>query len=1320
MIARELKSPPRSFHEVFLQALHPSFTELAAKNSMLLAEQLQHFLGRHFASLVGNAAYARHILEQIQHMRMEAPVPKDQDVFLKQSSSLSNQYISFMELKTTLLLPPMISQRLASHDAYALNPSLKTSAPQYNTQRHRLILPTTDRSSAMDRAREFRANVCKRSRKWLGGPPRSRILIVKEHMVELFKKGDTKKASMSVTVDTIESITTTQLEFVIRTKDGDALILTCDSIDGVRQCVSEVATHCLFHALDTGQPATELGKFLACGARLNDRSRLSPTLLRANLLSIPTSALGMAYIMDERSHTRDVQSSRVATLLAAGAKCHALLRWSFASLFFLRKTPLSRNVLDYFLQHELPLETAGDDAHSWSLLQYLCLMRNVSSVERFLQVVDKASVSRMLAHVNGAGDSVLHVAIKHDEDMDDAELIACLLLKPLVGSAKSPAKPLGDDSTTTSIAMDHCAWINHVDQMGDTVIHAALKAKMWKCVESLVALHASTSATDAQVHAVSYLTVSHSSHKGNTAVHLALKMHAPYPLLCRIVRASKLKRGATPKDDCLERRDGRGDTALTLALKLRNEAAVLRLLECGAQPDVLGCIWDHHNVLGGGGDSPLHVAIKTGLPNAARALVLHGATADAVDAHGASVLSLALRHGMYSLAYEIILVLAVDQDDQPPSSTADDVEATNKWLDLQVGDSVVGLALKAGQLELAALLLDLCPATLHVAHIRTLERPLHHVMKLREWLDYIEPKASQPPHARQKKAKQTRHHVKSKSDGDLTTLLVGDWATVAPYDAQAHLFVQRTLEGMLLGMVKQVDPALCVSCPVMPTTEVEPIYHLVNSDDCITDHQVDCFTPLHAAARGGLSTNHILRWFLLQLTDASLPQTLGVTIGPLAATPLHEAIVSASTENAIDLLDFIAAKPGAHDVVNAVRADLASALHLACHHAKLKPMQPILGRLLAMDHVSIETEGWDDAGRTPLHVAVEHGADDALVRLFHASGADLNTRTEDGRTPLMVALQANNDVAFQTLLALGANAKLVMPGTRHGLRDLAAAIMDDPSGLHPVFASLVHRSPSDATPQDDQVPLSPPNAIRCRRLSDEMDEVTTDSVRGQSYISISRLSSLMPKEDIMTNRPEPNENGSTSPPLVYVGGGNVGDPKAKKDAVFLFGKKESSVATPDDHAWLGRLKEDEKATLHLVAVEARQQAREWLCKRVGKQKILSDSLLLTQQHYAQHGVDLDPTTARLQAEKLFIDRHVADMVSEARLEIEREKQNLLYEATRVSMKDPVAASTRPPSALSTASSSTTFLLESFIGHADDDSLRGSLDLIDFEPRKTLC
>ncbi|OQR93440.1 hypothetical protein ACHHYP_02551 [Achlya hypogyna] len=1264
IVARELESPLRSFHDDYIQALQPSFTEFSAKRNMLHADQVHLFLSRHFSGLQNNKEYTRQVLEKIQDMRMEPPVPAtyaEPDVV-----PISHQYITFMELKATLLLPTMISQRLDACDPYALEASGALPTPEAKElPPPRVSLPSSKNEwhefqFEIQRSSEFHMDVSKRSRQWLGGSQRPRILVLKDGMLDIFKKADKvkakPKASKSIPLDQVDALSTgSGNTFVVRTKDGRNLTLSCHSPESLSQCVAEIATHCLFQALDTGQSAVEITKFVTAGARLNDAMRLLPSLQKSGLLPFPCVPLCAAFVLDGLDK-KPRSESRVDTLLKAGANPATLLRWAFASHFFLRKSAVSQNVLDFFLRHHLSLATAGDDPAHWSLPQYLCLVRDVAGVERLLRHATRADLARVLTHTNAAGDSVLHVAVKriHENDKtDDAERIAVLFLKAM---AKHQ--------------LDGPAWLHKDDATGESLLHLALKARMWKLVELLVTAPVCSS-LDA---------------RGNSVLHVAIKLHAPTKVLSRIIQLVKTTTRMGKKDvDGLELRDADGaDTPLTLALKCRNEAVIEQLLAAGAQPDAMGH-WGTGLANITLHDTPLHVAIKTGLPAAARALVLHGAAWFTLDGAGASPLSLALRYGMYALAFDLLNVLSGDTYDV-------------EWTDRQVGDSVVGLALKAGQLELACLLLDLSPALVHVQHLRTKETPLHYTMKIRVWLDYLEPRTH-----KYKKTRQAR--VKSKSDGDLASLLTGDWATPS-YDSQSHFFVQRALEGLLLGILKRVPPAICVlrtergnlrpafCCHrrlVDPMANAEPIFHLVNSDDCITDHQVDAFTPLHAAARGGPSTNHILRWLLLHLQHEAVAESLGVTIG-FDETPLHVAVEAGAVDNARDLLRVLNQRPGAATVLDAVRCDGASALHLAA--VQPGPMEGVLCELLRQGAYA---EGWDELGVAPLHVAIAHGASAACVHELARRGADVNARTEDGRTPLMVALEAHNEGAFEALWALGANARALLPASRLGLAQLAAAM----DAVSPSIASRILQDASRFTAPKLEVLQQIAEATETF-ASDQVAERPTyrtqGSIGSKTEFSITRLS--LSAESPPPLPPPPSSSSKTALPLKrWIE--KAGLPKADDDVAKVVKKEQ---------LWLLRLKDEEKSTLQLVANEAKLEAREWLAKRIGKKKVLSDSLVLCQQYYAEKGIDLDPVVARKEAEKIFVDKHVAEAVSEARMEIEREKQSIAHEASRRVVKDGRVSygpgSNQSAVSFAATSATSSFLVESFIlenfEHATDD------------------
>ncbi|RQM21237.1 hypothetical protein B5M09_005316 [Aphanomyces astaci] len=345
-------------------------------------------------------------------------------------------------------------------------------------------------------------------------------------------------------------------------------------------------------------------------------------------------------------------------------------------------------------------------------------------------------------------------------------------------------------------------------------------------------------------------------------------------------------------------------------------------------------------------------------------------------------------------------------------------------------------------------------------------------------------------------------------------------------------------------------------------------------------------------------------------------------VGPLNETVLHAAISSSFStwdcRNALDVVDFVSSLACTDDddddrgtnhvllmqFLNATRTDGASALHLVVEKImsiknKSSKMMDMLHRLLQMH---VDTEGWNAAGLTPLQVAIQHGGGAAILErmlMDKGGGCDKDGRAEDGRVPLMVALQANNAHAFHMLWERGANANLVMPYTRHTLLctyQQQQQQYHDPSIVDAMIQRvLVAKSSS----QEQEVWTSPLHADAATRLPDGR---RTSAAEFRSFDPVDTIG--IPEKVV----------------------------KHKQDV-----SKQAWGVLANDRHWhdlSSRFKREEHSTLRLVAVEAKQQARTWLSKRIGKQKILADALVLRQQHVAEHGRVLDAAIAHDFAEKV--------------------------------------------------------------------------------------
>jgi len=162
------------------------------------------------------------------------------------------QFIEFGELKATLLAPDMIVSRLDPCDPHALETNVVL--PIENEDGVTIPIPTlilpenpARNSGTSNLLGEFRADVCKKARNWLGSSSgsRTRYLVVKDGKLEIFKKNQAgAKASKTMKLEQIDTITSNLGDnggrkgnfFTIKGRDGN-LTLSCDTSELLKKCV---------------------------------------------------------------------------------------------------------------------------------------------------------------------------------------------------------------------------------------------------------------------------------------------------------------------------------------------------------------------------------------------------------------------------------------------------------------------------------------------------------------------------------------------------------------------------------------------------------------------------------------------------------------------------------------------------------------------------------------------------------------------------------------------------------------------------------------------------------------------------------------------------------------------------------------------------------------------------------------------------------------------------------------------------------------------------------------------------------------------------
>lgn len=355
------------------------------------------------------------------------------------------------------------------------------------------------------------------------------------------------------------------------------------------------------------------------------------------------------------------------------------------------------------------------------------------------------------------------------------------------------------------------------------------------------------------------------------------------------------------------------------------------------------------------------------------------------------------------------------------------------------------------------------------------------------------------------------------------------------------------------------------------------------------------------------------------------------------------------------------------------------------------------------------------------------------------------------KNPLMVAIEEENVAAFRELVASGADVKVVTPQSRMGLlqwaswlgtqnKELLGELLNckkltsyhivDQFGTSSEVAlakikELLRQTTSDprailktsTKPTTNLHPnatatvqlLSPRGVIR-PNLANSVAQAVTKSVKDEksdrSFASSRPPNAAVIEEQVLTStssdkhvirlsdaasRPKRYSvhEASGIPPLGRPLGSPSRSPTHLRSSLVIPHPFHSRIKPPAlDPSTVEYLREEEKATLTLVAQEARLEAQEWLKKRAGHKKLLSEAHVQLQAALAHRRtnsgnvpipdeapsgssfIQADEAVSNQQlalqnfkeiAAKRFIDKHVADAVADARAEIEREKQSIFQE-----------------------------------------------------------